>query len=299
MGHYVNFKEELQQRTDYAEEVIRRWLPEERGFSKTMAQAMNYSMCAGGKRLRPILLLETLRLFGGDEKLAEPFMAGIEMIHTHSLIHDDLPAIDNDDYRRGRLTTHKVYGEAMGVLSGVTLLNYAYETMFRAFELTDDKDRVIRAVRIMAEKTGIYGMLGGQSVDVENDGKPLEKDLLDYIYEHKTSALIEASMMVGAALAGASEAEIKVIEDSARDIGLAFQIRDDILDVTSTTDELGKPVFSDEKNDKTTYVTIEGIEKAKSDVEEISKRAVSALQSLGRKNDFLEELVLMLVNRKK
>ena len=162
MGHYVNFKEELQQRTDYAEEVIRRWLPEERGFSKTMAQAMNYSMCAGGKRLRPILLLETLRLFGGDEKLAEPFMAGIEMIHTHSLIHDDLPAIDNDDYRRGRLTTHKVYGEAMGVLSGVTLLNYAYETMFRAFELTDDKDRVIRAVRIMAEKTGIYGMLGGQ-----------------------------------------------------------------------------------------------------------------------------------------
>ena len=295
MGHYVNFKEELQQRTDYAEEVIRRWLPEERGFSKTMAQAMNYSMCAGGKRLRPILLLETLRLFGGDEKLAEPFMA----IHTHSLIHDDLPAIDNDDYRRGRLTTHKVYGEAMGVLSGVTLLNYAYETMFRAFELTDDKDRVIRAVRIMAEKTGIYGMLGGQSVDVENDGKPLEKDLLDYIYEHKTSALIEASMMVGAALAGASEAEIKVIEDSARDIGLAFQIRDDILDVTSTTDELGKSVFSDEKNDKTTYVTIEGIEKAKSDVEEISKRAVSALQSLDRKNDFLEELVLMLVNRKK
>ena len=220
MGHYVNFKEELQQRTDYAEEVIRRWLPEERGFSKTMAQAMNYSMCAGGKRLRPILLLETLRLFGGDEKLAEPFMAGIEMIHTHSLIHDDLPAIDNDDYRRGRLTTHKVYGEAMGVLSGVTLLNYAYETMFRAFELTDDKDRVIRAVRIMAEKTGIYGMLGGQSVDVENDGKPLEKDLLDYIYEHKTSALIEASMMAGAVLAGADEEQTSMIEQAASDIGL-------------------------------------------------------------------------------
>ena len=243
MGHYVNFKEELQQRTDYAEEVIRRWLPEERGFSKTMAQAMNYSMCAGGKRLRPILLLETLRLFGGDEKLAEPFMAGIEMIHTHSLIHDDLPAIDNDDYRRGRLTTHKVYGEAMGVLSGVTLLNYAYETMFRAFELTDDKDRVIRAVRIMAEKTGIYGMLGGQSVDVENDGKPLEKDLLDYIYEHKTSALIEASMMAGAVLAGADEEQTSMIEQAASDIGLAFQIQDDILDVTSTSQELGKPVL--------------------------------------------------------
>ena len=237
MGHYVNFKEELQQRTDYAEEVIRRWLPEERGFSKTMAQAMNYSMCAGGKRLRPILLLETLRLFGGDEKLAEPFMAGIEMIHTHSLIHDDLPAIDNDDYRRGRLTTHKVYGEAMGVLSGVTLLNYAYETMFRAFELTDDKDRVIRAVRIMAEKTGIYGMLGGQSVDVMNDGKVLSREMLDYIYEHKTSRLIEAPLMIGAVLAGADEKEVKTMERIGYLTGIAFQIEDDILDITSTAEE--------------------------------------------------------------
>ena len=222
-----------------------------------------------------------------------------EMIHTHSLIHDDLPAIDNDDYRRGRLTTHKVYGEAMGVLSGVTLLNYAYETMFRAFELTDDKDRVIRAVRIMAEKTGIYGMLGGQSVDVENDGKPLEKDLLDYIYEHKTSALIEASMMVGAALAGASEAEIKVIEDSARDIGLAFQIRDDILDVTSTLETLGKPINSDDRNEKTTYVTIHGLEQASKDVEEISERAIEHLKALPYENEFLLELIKSLIYREK
>ena len=299
MGHYVNFKEELQQRTDYAEEVIRRWLPEERGFSKTMAQAMNYSMCAGGKRLRPILLLETLRLFGGDEKLAEPFMAGIEMIHTHSLIHDDLPAIDNDDYRRGRLTTHKVYGEAMGVLSGVTLLNYAYETMFRAFELTDDKDRVIRAVRIMAEKTGIYGMLGGQSVDVENDGKPLEKDLLDYIYEHKTSALIEASMMAGAVLAGADEEQTSKIEQAASDIGLAFQIQDDILDVTSTSQELGKPVHSDEKNNKVTYVTLFGVQKASEQVRELSEKALAVLDRLYNKNEFLTELVMEMATRRK
>ena len=299
MEHYVNFKEELQQRTDYAEEVIRRWLPEERGFSKTMAQAMNYSMCAGGKRLRPILLLETLRLFGGDEKLAEPFMAGIEMIHTHSLIHDDLPAIDNDDYRRGRLTTHKVYGEAMGVLSGVTLLNYAYETMFRAFELTDDKDRVIRAVRIMAEKTGIYGMLGGQSVDVENDGKPLEKDLLDYIYEHKTSALIEASMMAGAVLAGADEEQTSMIEQAASDIGLAFQIQDDILDVTSTMEVLGKPIGSDEKNHKSTYVTYEGIEKAKQDVADLSEKAIAQMETLVVKNEFLTELLRYLISREK
>ena len=317
MGHYVNFKEELQQRTDYAEEVIRRWLPEERGFSKTMAQAMNYSMCAGGKRLRPILLLETLRLFGGDEKLAEPFMAGIEMIHTHSLIHDDLPAIDNDDYRRGRLTTHKVYGEAMGVLSGVTLLNYAYETMFRAFELTDDKDRVIRAVRIMAEKTGIYGMLGGQSVDVENDGKPLEKDLLDYIYEHKTSALIEASMMAGAVLAGADKEQTSMIEQAASDIGLAFQIQDDILDVTgsfeklgfqiqddildvtSTSQELGKPVHSDEKNNKVTYVTLFGVQKASEQVRELSEKALAVLDRLYNKNEFLTELVMEMATRRK
>ena len=203
MEHYVNFKEELQQRTAYAEDVIRKWLPEEEGFALTMAQAMNYSMCAGGKRLRPILLLETFRLFGGEGEVVEPFMAGIEMIHTHSLIHDDLPAIDNDDYRRGRLTTHKVYGEAMGILSGVSLLNYAYETMLRAFSMTEDSARVIRALRIMADRTGIHGMLGGQSVDVENDGKPIDKATLDYIYEHKTSALLEASMMPGAVLAGA------------------------------------------------------------------------------------------------
>ena len=216
------------------EDIIKKFLPAEEGYQKTVMEAMNYSFLAGGKRLRPMLMLETYRLFGGSSKAIEPFMAAIEMIHTYSLIHDDLPAMDNDDYRRGRLTTHKVYGEAMGVLSGVTLLNYAYETMFRAFELTDDKDRVIRAVRIMAEKTGIYGMLGGQSVDVENDGKPLEKDLLDYIYEHKTSALIEASMMAGAVLAGADEEQTSMIEQAASDIGLAFQIQDDILDVTST-----------------------------------------------------------------
>ena len=160
MEHYGNFKDELKKRTDHAEEVIRRWLPEEKGFARTMAETMNYSMCAGGKRLRPVLLLECCRLFDGDEALAEPFMAGIEMIHTHSLIHDDLPAIDNDDYRRGRLTAHRVYGEAMGILGGAALLNYGYETMFRAFDHAPGDARVIQALRIMAEKTGIFGMLG-------------------------------------------------------------------------------------------------------------------------------------------
>ena len=299
MGHFVNFKEELKRRTEEAEHVIREYLPEESGFAKTMAEAMNYSMTAGGKRLRPILIRETYELFGGKDKLCEPFMAAMEMIHTHSLIHDDLPALDNDDYRRGRLTTHKVYGEAMGVLSGVALLNRAYEVMLSAFDLTGDKDRVIAAMRIIADKTGINGMLGGQSVDVENDGKPLEHEMLDYIYKNKTSALIEASMMTGAVLAGASEKELEVVEQAAENIGLAFQIQDDILDVTSTSEELGKPVLSDEKNQKTTYVTLAGLDKAREDVAEISARAVTLLKQLPGENPFLENLITMLVERKK
>ena len=295
----MNFQDELTKRTEDAERVIKSFLPAEEGFARTMAQAMNYSMLAGGKRLRPILIQETYRLFGGEGKVVEPFMAGMEMIHTHSLIHDDLPALDNDDYRRGRLTTHKVYGEAMGVLSGVALLNYAYETMLQAFSLTGDQDRVIRALRVMAEKTGIHGMLGGQSVDVENDGKPLEKEMLDYIYRNKTSALIEASMMTGAILAGADEHEVAVVEEAAGNIGLAFQIQDDILDVTSTDEELGKPVHSDEKNNKVTYVTLFGIEKASEQVEMLSEKAVELLKSLNKNNEFLYLLIEKLINRRK
>ena len=295
----MNFQDELTKRTEDTERVIKSFLPAEEGFARTMAQAMNYSMLAGGKRLRPILIQETYRLFGGEGKVVEPFMAGMEMIHTHSLIHDDLPALDNDDYRRGRLTTHKVYGEAMGVLSGVALLNYAYETMLQAFSLTEDQSRVIHVLRVMAEKTGIHGMLGGQSVDVENDGKPLEKEILDYIYRNKTSALIEASMMTGAILAGADEQEVSVVEEAAGNIGLAFQIQDDILDVTSTDEELGKPVHSDEKNNKVTYVTLFGIEKASEQVELLSEKAVELLKSLNKNNEFLYLLIEKLINRRK
>ena len=295
----MNFQDELKRRTDEIEEMFRSFLPAEEGFARTMAQAMNYSMLAGGKRLRPMLIQETYRLFGGTEKVAEPFMAGMEMIHTHSLIHDDLPALDNDDYRRGRLTTHKVYGEAMGVLSGVALLNYAYETMLQAFSLTEDQDRVICALKVMAEKTGIHGMLGGQSVDVENDGKPLEKEMLDYIYRNKTSALIEASMMTGAILAGADEQQVAVVEEAAGNIGFAFQIQDDILDVTSTDEELGKPVHSDEKNNKVTYVTLFGIEEASRQVELLSGKAIKLLKSLNKNNEFLYLLIEKLINRRK
>lgn len=232
----MNFKEELEKRTCRAEQVIRKYLPAEEGFSKNLIKAMNYSMEAGGKRLRPVFLGEMYHIFGGQEELAEPFMAAIEMIHTHSLIHDDLPAIDNDEYRRGKKTTHIVFGESAAILAGDALLNYAYETALKGFSLAKNSremERTAKALQILAEKTGIRGMLGGQSVDVENDGRPLKRELLDYIYVNKTSALIEASLMAGAVLAGAEE--LKEIETMGRYIGLAFQIQDDILDVTPTS----------------------------------------------------------------
>ena len=298
----MNFQDELKKRTEEIEKIIESYLPIEEGFAKTMAEAMNYSVLAGGKRLRPMLILETLRMFGADETIAYPFMAAMEMIHTHSLVHDDLPALDNDDYRRGRLTTHKVYGEAMGVLSGVALLNYAYEVMLTAFDKADtleSQKHVIQAMKVMSYKTGLRGMLGGQSVDVENDGKPMSREMLDYIYENKTSALIEASMMAGAILGGASEEEVETVEKAAKNIGLAFQIQDDILDVTSTAEELGKPIHSDEKNHKTTYVTLMGIEKASQQVKELSDEAAALLEGLNKKNEFLFTLVKELVGRRK
>ena len=299
----MQLEQELKEKTADIEKLLERMLPEEAGLQKTIFSAMRYSLMAGGKRIRPLLIAETYRFFGGtDRALAELFMAAMEMIHTHSLVHDDLPALDNDDYRRGRLTTHKVYGEAMGILSGVALLNYAYETMLQAFAMAEtlqQKEAVIDALQVMAEKTGIHGMLGGQSVDVENDGKALEKDMLDYIYENKTAALIEASMMTGAILAGADAEQVSVIEQAAKRIGLAFQIQDDILDVTSTDEELGKPVHSDEKNHKVTYVTLFGTEKAAAQVAGLSAEAVELLESLNKNNEFLYLLVEKLVNRRK
>lgn len=295
----MTFRDEWSKRTEEVQEILYRYLPEETGYQKTLLQAMNYSMQAGGKRLRPLLMQETYRLFGGTGRIVEPFMAAMEMIHTHSLIHDDLPAMDNDEYRRGRKTTHIVYGEAMAILAGDGLLNLAYETVSRAFEMEPENPAVGKAMAVLARKTGITGMIGGQSVDVEQSGKDLSRGQLDFIYRLKTSALIEGSMMVGAILAGASADEAAQIEQVASDVGLAFQIRDDILDVTSTSQVLGKPINSDEKNHKTTYVTMEGLKKAEKDVKEISGRAIDVLDQLGRKNEFLRNLILELVIREK
>ncbi len=295
----MTFKEMLQQHLEETEEIVYRYLPGEEGYQKTVLEAMNYSMKAGGKRLRPMLMMETYRLFGGNGRIIEPFMAAIEMIHTHSLIHDDLPAIDNDEYRRGRKTTHIVYGEAMAILAGDGLLNLAYETACSAFLMEPGNMAIGQAMTILASKTGVNGMLGGQTVDVEAVGQPLEKEKLDFIYRLKTGALLESAMMIGAVLAGASVRDVNRVERVASDVGLAFQIQDDILDLTSSSQVLGKPVHSDEKNNKTTYVTIEGIEKSKKDVETISKRAIETLKELPGKNEFLEELILSLITREK
>ncbi|BCN30403.1 polyprenyl synthetase family protein [Anaeromicropila herbilytica] len=299
----MNYNEEQNLRIAYIEEIIRNYLPEEKGYQKTVLEAMNYSVLAGGKRIRPMLILETYRLFAKDnDKVLEPFIAAIEMIHTYSLVHDDLPAIDNDDYRRGRKTTHVVYGEAMAILAGDALLNYAYEVATRAFDLTEDTNRLLqvaKALKVLARKPGIYGMIGGQVVDVELTNSEIPKEKLNFIYELKTSALIEASMMIGAILAGANDKELLVVEEAARNIGLAFQIQDDILDVTSSVEVLGKPINSDEKNNKTTYVTIEGINKAQKDVEKMSKIAIDNLTSLNKENQFLFELIHKLINREK
>lgn len=295
----MNFEEELKNKKKQAEMIMEKYLPLEEGFAAELARAMNYSMRAPGKRLRPVLMGETYRMFGGKEQTVEPFMAAMEMIHTSSLIHDDLPALDNDDWRRGRKTTHVMFGEAMGVLAGDALLNYAYETAARAFAMAPGDIRVERAFAVLTGKTGISGMLGGQSVDVTNEGRQIEREMLDYIYLNKTSALIEASMMIGAILAGADSSETEVIRRAGEKIGLAFQIRDDILDVTSSDLELGKPAGSDEKNHKVTYVTLRGLEDAIKDVETISEDAVKLLDSLPRKNEFLRQLVEELVSRRK
>ena len=293
----MNFKTELQERTDFAEAVIEKYLPEEHGFSGRMAEAVNYSMRAGGKRLRPVFMREAYQILGGEGEIIEPFMAASEMVHTHSLIHDDLPALDNDEFRRGKQTTHIVFGEAAAILAGDALLNYAYETAFSAFDMAKDEaelQRVAKALKVLAQKTGIKGMLG---VDVENDGKPLEKQLLDYIYENKTSALIEAALMVGGILAGATD--IEKLEQIGSKIGIAFQIQDDILDVISSAEELGKPIGSDEKNNKTTYVTLEGIEKAGNEVQKLTDEAVGLLRELTDEKSFLEELFQSLCARRK
>lgn len=298
----MNFKIEQKKKLSEIEEIISRYLPEETGFQKTVIEAMNYSVNVGGKRLRPMLMKEVFSLFGGKGEVIEPFMAAMEMIHTYSLVHDDLPAMDDDEYRRGKKTTHVVYGECMAILAGDGLLNYAFETACKAFDLEPESKNIGQALKVLAKKAGIFGMIGGQTADIEAETMEKEKiteELLLFIHKNKTAALIEASMMIGAILAGAKENEISAIEKIGNNIGIAFQIQDDILDITSSLEVLGKMTGSDEKNNKVTYVSLNGMEKSKEDVKSLSEEAVKLLKSFRQENEYLNELIKELITREK
>lgn len=298
----MDINKEIAYKASDADRMIYRVLPAEKGYQKTVFQAMSYSVLAGGKRIRPILMLETYKLFGGSNKAIESFVAAIELIHTYSLVHDDLPAMDDDELRRGKLTTHAKFGEAMGVLAGDGLLNYAFEIALDTLDETKGADNraVIRSLKVLAKKAGIYGMIGGQVVDVEAEKQyGISKNRLDFIYELKTGALIEAAMMIGAILGGATDEEVEQIEDVAKKIGLAFQIQDDVLDVIGETETIGKSVGSDEKNQKATYVVFEGLEKAKQEVADLTDDAIAILQELPYENPFLTELLRWMVLRDK
>lgn len=304
-----DFERRLNAKVKEVEKIITAFLPEETGYQKVVLEAMNYSVLAGGKRLRPMLMLETYRLFGGKGKEIEPFMAAIEMIHTYSLVHDDLPAMDNDEYRRGRKTTHVVYGEAFAILAGDGLLNMAFETALKAFGLTPNTDEIAKpglflgiakSLEVLAKKAGMYGMIGGQTADIAAEEKAeISLNELLFIHENKTAALIQASMMIGALLAGASEREVERIKKCAYNVGIAFQIQDDILDVVGDEAELGKPIGSDAKNNKQTYVTMNGLDASAAKVKELSEEAMEIIDLVDGDGTFLKELITSLIYRTK
>lgn len=305
----MDIEREIAGRAAHIETIIKKYLPDTEEcayYEMTLRKAMNYSVLAGGKRLRPMLMEAAFALFGGEGELVHPYMAAMEMIHTYSLVHDDLPAMDDDLYRRGKKTTHAVYGEAMGILAGDGLLNYAYETVADAMVeqalAGADCTRMVRAFAMMSSYAGLRGMVGGQSVDVESEALSPDKmteEKLMFIYCQKTGALIQASLMIGATLAGADDEEVGKMWDAGAKLGMAFQIQDDILDQTSSLEVLGKQVGSDEKNHKVTSVTLWGIDRAQAKVEQLSQEAVRILDELGRDDTFLRELFLYLIHRER
>lgn len=300
----MNFDEELRLRVERVQEIIFKYMPntEDADKAATVVDAMNYSLQAGGKRLRPMMIIESHILCGGDGRLVAPFMAALEMIHTYSLVHDDLPSMDGDELRRGKPTTWKKYGDGMAVLAGDGLLNYSCEVATLAFDLAEninDYKRISRALRILYHHSGIYGMIGGQCADIEAETQTsIDDETLIYINKNKTAALIRAALTIGAVLAGATDEQVTALDRVGFCVGIAFQIQDDILDVTSTDEELGKPVGSDERNAKNTYVALHGLDEAKSEVERLSTEALDILKGMEHRNEFLELLIEALINRK-
>ena len=301
-----DWKTDLKLHVEEVESILNEFLPEQKGvYFERVVEAMRYSFFAGGKRLRPMMMLESFRMFGGkDESIVKPYMAALEMIHTYSLIHDDLPAMDNDDYRRGRLTNHKQFDEATAILAGDGLLNMAFEIVSEAMMKTvasgdcDLLKRQTKAFHVLGRKAGVFGMIGGQVADIEAEKKANAiKDELHFIHENKTAALIQAALTIGAVLAGASDEDISKTERIGYNVGVAFQIQDDILDCIGDEALLGKPVGSDEKNEKTTYVSLEGLEKAQADQRSLSDEAIAMLDEITKDNVFLKDIIKSLVNR--
>lgn len=288
---------------DYSELInnkLLEYLPDKNNLQKTVVEAMEYSLKAGGKRIRPVLVLEFCRVCGGDINKALPFACAIEMSHTYSLIHDDLPCMDDDDFRRGRPSNHVVFGEAMATLAGDALLTRAFEIMLAPETVKNvGADKAVKAAACLADNLGVYGMVGGQVIDLESENKIVGQDVLDNMHKLKTGALITACAEIGCIIAGASEDKIKAAVNYAKAIGLAFQIVDDILDVTSTTEKLGKKVGSDKDENKSTYVSIMGLEKSRQTVKELTDKALSALDEFGDDNEFLKNLAISLANREK
>jgi geranyltranstransferase len=294
----MDFISELKKRSDFIEEEIYSYLPAEEGYQKTLFSAMNYSYKAGGKRLRPILIMESYRLCGGKGSDYLPYAAAIEMIHTYSLIHDDLPALDNDDLRRGKKTNHKVFGEAMAILAGDGLLNYAYEVILGHALTSSDHLSAIKACKVIADGAGIYGMVGGQVVDVESESRDIDLDRLNFIHLNKTAAIIVACMKAGAYLAGADDSKVEKLEAFGRNLGLAFQIADDILDIEGDEKLLGKHIGSDIENDKATYPHILGMERSKEISRDLIAQAKRNIEDFEGK-DFLIGLADYVISRNK
>lgn len=293
----MEFKDVLKEKIDYIETLLNEYMPKEEGYQQTIMQAMNYSLKAGGKRLRPILTLESCKIVGGKEEDAIPFAIAIEMIHTYSLIHDDLPALDNDDLRRGKPTNHKVFGEAMATLAGDALLNYAFEVMLSSSIDKKDSSKYLKAINEIAKHAGIYGMIGGQVVDVESENKIIDKDKLDFIHLNKTAAMIVGCMRAGAIIGGASEEELEKITKYGKNIGLSFQIVDDILDITGDEAKLGKPIGSDIENYKSTYPSLLGLEKSREIARQLIEEGKSSVDGLSSEIYFLNQLGDYIISR--
>ncbi|CEQ24161.1 geranyltranstransferase [[Clostridium] sordellii] len=293
----MNFNCELKDRVNKIEQLLNEYMPKEEGYQKKVFESMNYSLKAGGKRLRPILTLEACKIVGGEEKDAIAFAVAIEMIHTYSLIHDDLPALDNDDLRRGRKTNHKVYGEAMAILAGDGLLNYAYEIMLKESIGKNDSEKYLKAINEIAKSAGIYGMIGGQVVDIESEGKKIDMDKLDFIHMNKTAAIIIGCMRAGAIIGNATDKQLEDITKYAKNIGLSFQIVDDILDIVGDEAKLGKNVGSDIDNEKSTYPSLIGLEKSKEVANQLIKEAKASINQISKDNAFLNGLAEYIVDR--